>query len=158
MNIKKEEHSNEDLLIKSLEDNYQDKMHHTTYYSNELTYNNNSINNYEIDRIKHLSFISKKKYFPLELNNMIIIRDKKFLNHIIKRELEFKKIIFVVKRGKYYCWKNDHKFTIEIIKADGSNNCYVININRDKQNNNYFNISFCKELVATIINKIKNNK
>ena len=53
---------------------------------------------------------------------MIIIRDKKFLNHIIKRELEFKKIIFVVKRGKYYCWKNEHKFTIEIIKTDEKNN------------------------------------
>ena len=154
---KQESDSNDNILIKSLGDNYHDRIHHITYNSNELSYNNNNytINGYTLDKSNKYICKTKNKYIPLDLNNIIIVNDKIILNQIIKNHLDSRKIKFIIKNCKYLCWKNDYKFTFELIRIDETYNCYVINMNNNKQKNNYFNNSFCKELVGNIINKLK---
>ena len=154
---KQESDSNDNILIKSLGDNYHDRIHHITYNSNELSYNNNNytINGYTLDKSNKYICKTKNKYIPLDLNNIIIVNDKIILNQIIKNHLDSRKIKFIIKNCKYLCWKNDYKFTFELIRIDETYNCYVINTNNNKQKNNYFNNSFCKELVGNIINKLK---
>ena len=143
----------DDTLIKSYADINNNKYNNSTYNANDMHYsylvNNNFLNNNN----KEINNQKNNKYFPFDLNNIILVENKDNLKQIINKELEFKKIKYSMKNNKYICWKNDSKLTIEINNFEEINNCYVININTMKQKNTIFNISFCNQLLKSIINK-----
>ena len=151
--IKNKLDSNDDILIKSYADIYQDKTHSMTFNQNELNlimrYDGSSIKK----EFKKFNYYKKDGYIPFYLNNIVLIDNKNILNQKIKKELEYKNIKYTIKNNKYICWRKDSKLIFDIKKIDESNNCHVINVNISKQKKNFFNISFCKEFFKNIVNK-----
>ena len=135
----------------------KDKIYQTIYGSSYINNEINTKKNHSNDKFNRFNYL-KRIILPFDLNSTIILENKNILKQIIKKELENKKIKYIFKKNKCTCWKNDSKLIIQIINIDEENNCYTINFHIKKQNNNFFNLLFCKEFFKNIIYKYKLNK
>ena len=91
---------------------------------------------------------------PIDLSCIIFINEEKSIHNLLRKEFNIRRINFKIKNNKYYCFKNQKRFELEIINAaEGCNNMYILKIRNKQENDKFF-----KELTKNIIYKLNYSK